>query len=160
MPQWIYQEPKTILEYANALVSVFLIDAFVLFVVLWLSAFGLLPPIVAVPRAALTPIEAIIVAPLLEEIVFRAAPLWFTRKLSRDETLLGVVIITSSFFFALIHNGQMQLAIQGIGGVLLCALYLKCGGMRGVLFTPLVVVTMYHMIWNFTVLTIVFALSR
>jgi hypothetical protein len=87
---------------------------------------------------------------LLEEFAFRAAPLFagwgVARFISwvRSIPLTGVanwtlifISIGSSVLFGYIHGGWFTVPVQGVGGVVFCAAYLKFGGLEGKWLPPL-----------------------
>ncbi len=62
---------------------------------------------------------------------------------------LACIILTSSTLFAYVHHGWMSVFLQGIGGVALCIVYLKCGGMEGRWAKATWYSTVSHTFFNF-----------
>jgi len=103
---------------------------------------------------------------LMEEIQFRA--LWFFMVIFAyqrgyiSKRLAGILIfvfliVVSFFYFGLGHypGEWLNLAIQGVAGVIFAITYLKFGGIKGKIFKPLMVATLAHALYNFCVLCIV-----
>ncbi|OGF24969.1 hypothetical protein A2331_00315 [Candidatus Falkowbacteria bacterium RIFOXYB2_FULL_34_18] len=85
----------------------------------------------------------------LEEIIFRL-PLSFFVKFSTPKTVLCFAIILSAIF-GYLHGGILNIvATQGVGGFLICIVYLKCGGFQGKTLKPLICSTCMHALYNLT----------
>lgn len=110
--------------------------AFVIFILLWIKVIDNLDHFLVIRDyyggKTLTGIGwfvfACIVAPLLEELVFRKVPMDFAKKYRKtrgvDYTLPIAVI--SSWIFASIHNNApYNELLQGVGGFGLCLLYIR-----------------------------------
>lgn len=83
---------------------------------------------------------AVIIAPVTEEILFRWLPVRFADQAPRR--LFVPIIVLSQFIFGYIHGaGGLSLMIQGLGGFLMCWLYIRNG--RNLWWT-----ISYHMLWN------------
>jgi CAAX prenyl protease-like protein len=76
------------------------------------------------PRAEL--IAALIIAPLVEEVVFRAAPAWLGRRMDLDQRSLA---LASSIVFAVMHQrfGPRFVAYAFVGGLVLWATHTRRG---------------------------------
>lgn len=99
-----------------------------------------------------------------EEFFFRFIPL-FTCVLVTNANLIaiGITMLVSSAIFGLLHGHWKFLFLQGIGGLIYCLLYLKTGGLEDDLLNQaraLLNTSVAHMSFNYTLLTIVFALSK
>lgn len=87
---------------------------------------------------------ACIMAPLWEELAFRVIPISIARKFG--EQFIIPVVLLSSLIFGWGHgNGPNSLLIQGIGGLLLSAVYIKTG------YNYWCSVAM-HFMWNFWII--------
>ncbi len=76
---------------------------------------------------ALVIVTSLVIAPLVEEIVFRGVLL---RALQKGmNTVLAVLI--SSVLFAVVHSGPIQMAYAFVLGLLLCLVRLKSGSLWG-----------------------------
>ena len=65
-----------------------------------------------------------------EEVIFRLIPLSIaTLILGRSKYVLIVAII-SSIVFGIRHGDLFNIFKQGVGGFILCLMYLKCGGFQ------------------------------
>lgn len=86
----------------------------------------------------------VIITPLWEELFYRHIPLQFVKEVNeysgRDFTTLMVLL--SSIIFGISHdNGIFSILLQGVGGVVLCLVYIK----NGYSYWSSVIV---HVIWN------------
>ncbi len=155
MIPWIREEPKDVFGYAFAIAQ-----AFTALVLIWvfytvLKKVGILSPMqVAGMSTFLTDnFYSIIIAPISEEVMYRAVPLWLAVHLSRNEEFVPTVVVVSSLVFGIHHDGGFRsIALQGTGGLVICALYLKCGGLRGAFLAPLTCAIILHMSWNSSVI--------
>jgi membrane protease YdiL (CAAX protease family) len=76
----------------------------------------------------------LLVGAISEEFKYRFIPLIvvygilkvITPKLSLALQML--IILISSFIFGVAHGGYDHLLVQGLGGIVLCIIFLKCGG--------------------------------
>lgn len=79
------------------------------------------------PSQIYTFISSCILAPVVEEIIFRFFPLELA-KILKVEGLTIIFIILSSVIFGLIHTGgKFAVPVQGIAGLLFCYVYIKNG---------------------------------
>lgn len=69
---------------------------------------------------------ACIMAPLWEEVVFRKFPLDVIKASKKEELLIPTMLFTS-VIFGLGHYGVPSLLIQGVGGFVMSAVYIKNG---------------------------------
>jgi membrane protease YdiL (CAAX protease family) len=71
-------------------------------------------------------VSALLVAPLVEEVVFRAAPFWLASRLSCGQGRAG---LASAGVFGLMHVrfGRWFVAYAGAGGLVLWATYARMG---------------------------------
>lgn len=100
-------------------------------------------------------------------IIFAAyEELWFRYPLSLAVAGWGackkiiVVAVISSVIFGFLHGKSINLIfihgsiqnifLQGVGGIIFCLLYLKCGGLAGKWLKPLIVSTLTHAAYNGT----------
>lgn len=65
---------------------------------------------------------ALVLAPLIEEIVFRVAPIGLVKD--KPDLILPTIILSSALF-GWLHNGAMSWPIQGVLGFMLSLVYLK-----------------------------------
>lgn len=89
----------------------------------------------------------------IEEFIFRFIPLsiayLLARKIWNFPFLFIVFAVVSSFFFGWAHGTIYNVLIQGVSGILICLLFLKCGGYQGRIFKALLVTSCYHFFFNF-----------
>lgn len=95
-------------------------------------------------------VRAVVLAPLIEEHLFRCFPLVFLIIFPiKDERYAGRLLLEgvlfSSILFGLLHGSAWNVALQGVIGVVLCWVYLKNNLSR---WSPIVV----HALYNFTVI--------
>lgn len=67
---------------------------------------------------------------MLEEYVFRLVPLKFVLNRNIGFEELTKVVLVVSAFFGYIHGGIEHVFIQGLGGIVLSVVFLKCGGLN------------------------------
>lgn len=84
-----------------------------------------------------------IFAPLIEEVMFRAAPIEILRRTGLLKQIGIPVILFISIVFGLMHGDASRVFVQGICGLALSWLYIKNG------FSYASTVTV-HFLWNFT----------
>ena len=87
---------------------------------------------------------------VLEELLFRAVPLFLAVWLGARRTGLLVVILISSAIFGAIHGNLPHVFIQGFFGVIASVGYLKFGGMDGKILKPFTCVTVSHFLYDCT----------
>lgn len=87
-----------------------------------------------------------VIAALAEELMFRA-PLYLPARFGfHKATVICLVVFAVAFGFA--HGGIINIAAQGVGGILLGVVFLKCGGMQQKFFKALLASTSYHALYN------------
>lgn len=97
------------------------------------------PPVEFSYPSAATIFTGLLIAPLVEEIVYRLGPITVARHFNLS---LLPVILVSSVMFAEIHaGGYFAIPIQGVAGLGLSAVYARHG------YWPSVIL---HTMWNFT----------
>jgi hypothetical protein len=153
MIDWVREEPQTLEDYAWAILTAFIAYLLVIVGFQILVGTGILTPVFPLmPGKAVAqydPFTTIVLAPIREEILYRAIPLWLAVRFTRDESLILGVVVASSLAFGIGHPlGAASIALQGIGGLISCALYLKCGGLRGAFLAPFSCVVIEHMAGN------------
>ena len=91
------------------------------------------------------------IAAPLEELLFRALPLLLVIVLV-TKRLSGVITVAvlSSGVFGWLHGGWGYVPFYGMIGLILSALFLKCGGMRGAFEKPYLVASLTHLAINLT----------
>jgi len=98
----------------------------------------------------------------VEEVIFRLGPIWVARRLFHASTRSTVVVILIvSACFGYIHAGGHAwfIAIQGVLGVMLSVVFMKCGGLQGRYAKALIASTATHTVHN-TIVTLIIVLSR
>lgn len=90
---------------------------------------------------------------LQEELVYRALPVaiwWSASKSLKTYSLhlLFVAVLCSSVIFGYVHFGLKSILLQGVGGLVLSIVYVKCGGFNGKVIKPLLVSTLVHSLYN------------
>ena len=92
-------------------------------------------------------VRAVVLAPLIEEHLFRCFPLFFLicfpvldKRASARLLLEGVLF--SSILFGLMHGSAWNVALQGVMGVVLCWVYLKNNLSR---WSPIIVHALYNL---------------
>jgi len=91
-------------------------------------------------------IRAVVLAPLIEEHLFRCLPLVFLLWLPiaegrRRRRLVLEGVLFSSILFGLMHGSPWNVALQGVLGIVLCWVYLKNNLSR---WSPIVVHSLYN----------------
>lgn len=76
--------------------------------------------------------ELTILAPLIEETIFRVVPLWLVVSfVSQSPRVIFPVMVASSTIFGFIHPYALHGRIDtAVGGVVLGVIFLKCGGLQ------------------------------
>lgn len=67
-----------------------------------------------------------VLAPIGEELVFRHFPLQMVKQYNLQKIQMPVILL-SSIVFAWCHGGAINILIQGVGGLLLCWVYVRNG---------------------------------
>ena len=146
--RWLLYDPKTARAFAWVIVP------FLLFNIAWdysldflLQTFGLFSDAsleeILVDFTASDLFASLLIAPLEEEFLFRALPLWVMVRLAPRWTLIPV-IVAISILFGMEHGGFVGVLFQGVGALTFSVFYLKCGGMKGAFLKPFLAVTLLH----------------
>ncbi len=69
----------------------------------------------------------IILAPFVEEVLFRWIPIRTTRFFTNNKIILWSIIIVSSIIFGSLHGDPIAMLIAGIAGLVLSNVFLKGG---------------------------------
>lgn len=95
----------------------------------------------------------------LEEVVFRFIPLVLAVKRwgASPKVLVVAVVVSAAFGFA--HGGFAHIPVQGVGGLFLSVVFLKCGGFAGRFRKALAVSTLYHFVFDAILFAFVFLAS-
>ncbi len=99
----------------------------------------------------------------LEEIIFRLGPLSILVVITQKflwkplPIVLGVVMVFS-IIFGWAHGNCFNVFVQGVGGLILSFVYLKCGGLRGDWAKGTFSSTVVHFLYN-SLLTISYLLA-
>jgi len=95
---------------------------------------GLLETVISkrpqLPLTTETLVLVTVIAPIIEEIIFRVIPLSVTIFIFKTSWPILVVAIVSSFIFGHTHGGYEFIPIQGVLGITLCVVFFKCGGLQ------------------------------
>ena len=85
-----------------------------------------------------------------EEIIYRFPISWIVK--TSDKRLSSVIFasVILSLVFGLAHGHFLNILIQGVCGFMWSILYLKCGGFEGKILKPLIVTTLVHATYNFS----------
>src|SRR3989344_4839153 len=78
-------------------------------------------------------VSSVLIAPILEEFLFRLIPLRIAVAIylfSKNKKVIFVIIVAASFIFGFVHFGWLSVFIQGIYGLILSWVFLKCGGLN------------------------------
>jgi len=88
------------------------------------------------------------VSALIEELIFRA-PLVAAVRILRRPALIAVCVVALSCMFGYMHHGKIySVPIQGMFGLLISVMFLKCGGANGKFLKPLLCTTFAHCMNN------------
>lgn len=98
----------------------------------------------------------ITIAPVLEELFFRLIPLCLVGEIfKRNLHHLLATAVVSSLAFAYVHNifggldiGWMRILLQGVSGLILSLVFLKCGGMNRRYFKAYCASVITHTLFN------------
>lgn len=104
-------------------------------------------------------IVLVIIGPVMEELIFRFIPLYIILS-PRSKDFNGVIIMATaaSVIFGYLHGGIAHIFIQGVGGFLLCLLFLKCGGYHRRYFKGFCASFSAHALLNLTVAGVILIL--
>lgn len=85
---------------------------------------------------------------LMEEFLFRVPVGIAAEFLGKSAWVIVPMVIISSVIFGWIHGSYHRVFLQGVGGVLFCILFLKCGGLSGNYPKALASSTIAHALFN------------
>jgi membrane protease YdiL (CAAX protease family) len=88
---------------------------------------------------------------LTEEFFFRL-PLMFLTDAQPKTILIGAIFLSTIFGFT--HGGWQQLPVQGFLGLILCLVFLKCGGIKEKPGKAFLSSSFVHFTFNWLLLTI------
>ena len=95
-------------------------------------------------------VTGVILAPLIEEMLYRFFPLAIAVNLSGGRRWLIIsTAIVSSMIFGYHHFGWLSLPIQGVAGLILSGVFLKCGGLSGNFTKAVACSITLHALFNF-----------
>jgi membrane protease YdiL (CAAX protease family) len=90
---------------------------------------------------------------LIEELMFRFLPLSFVLLFCRNRFIWVILaMIASSAIFGYLHGGLQFIGIQGVGGIFLSIIFLKCGGMNFNFVKATICSTAMHFLYNCAIL--------
>lgn len=92
----------------------------------------------------------LIVSAFCEEVLFRLFPLVAADAWGKSKKIF-IVVGLASCIFGLMHGGFFFIILQGVNGVLLSLLFLKCGGLQGKYGKALATTTVSHFLVNSTI---------
>lgn len=99
----------------------------------------------------------VVVGPLLEEFIFRAAPLWLAVMVFQTHlvAIMLVVFGTSAIFALMHHHRRLQIKICfGLGSAVYAILFLKYGGISGKFIVPFATIVIMHGLYNASIFAI------
>ncbi len=147
MIRWIEKEPSWL--GVAGWVTLFLIFN-VIYSIIVLPLIGFTPPGKPILEIDFI-VWSLLIAPVLEEMLFRVLPLAIISEKVRYHggsgwLLLGSAI--SSVIFGLMHGGWANVPLQGVAGFTLCLIFLKAGGRHGNYEKAGVAVFVMHSVYN------------
>lgn len=89
----------------------------------------------------------LLVLAVVEEVVFRL-PLVLAKRIFCSTTSVLACAIVFSAVFGYVHAGGWSIPVQGVTGLVLSTIFLKCGGLHGRAIKALSVVTFSHFLFN------------
>lgn len=95
-------------------------------------------PVVWEDVNAITVLKALIVAPLVEEAIFRYLPITVIFLRTSDTKIIWAVVIFCSVLFGRTHGSTYCILLQGVGGLVLSAAFLQEGYFAAVIAHSLV----------------------
>lgn len=69
----------------------------------------------------------VIIAPLIEEVIFRLLPITVVQGLTPSRFVLWAVVLLSSIIFGFLHGSWQNIFIQGVGGIIFSRAFLRGG---------------------------------
>lgn len=146
MRGWLSKEPKTLREYLESILFLFLVcKASMIVGVIFVEVF-LPKSFSGGENREPTVFQAIVIAPFFEELLFRAPFLYLAVRYCRLFLLPTVLI--SSVIFGYVHGDISNIFIQGVAGILFSVTFLKCGGMAGKFLKPTLSGMVFHAVLN------------
>lgn len=85
-------------------------------------------------------------AAFIEEVLFRL-PLSIPWYFGQPLLSLPFAVFLSGFF-GWVHGDLSNIAVQGLGGLVMSIVFLKCGGLQGKIIKPLLASTSTHALFN------------
>ncbi len=85
---------------------------------------------------------------LMEEIIFRFVLLGGAIQIWGATWPVLLVLALSSIIFGLMHGRPVNILLQGVGGIVFCIIFLKCGGFAHHFLMATFVVALAHSIFN------------
>lgn len=101
-----------------------------------------------VPILSLQLLSLILIKGLLEETIWRFAPLSLGTIILGQSRLILIIAIISSIGFGIIHGNFLNIFQQGIGGLILSIMFLKCGGFQGKYVKAFLTTSTAHILFN------------
>lgn len=89
----------------------------------------------------------------IEELIFRL-PLVIFIKCNAPLGTIALAAILLSFEFGLAHGGWIGVPVQGIAGIVLCTVFLKCGGLQKKYLKAFFSGTFVHFAYNFITISL------
>ncbi len=90
------------------------------------------------------------VSPLFEELIFRLGFLFVPIQIFSNSAPLPIftAVVWSSVIFGYMHGGFKKVPLQGVSGLILSVVFLKCGGWNGDFFIATCVSVTAHSLIN------------
>lgn len=158
---WLRREPTSLCGISATIVAFFVVDLFWNFFYptkevakLLTSYLGAATQPVSYGFGSMSVLQRImylnVLNPLFEEAVYRLIPLAVAVRLSRRFGWLcvAVMVLESSYFFALRHGALLWLPLLTGSGIIYCLAFLKLGGSQGKLLKPYLACVLIHVLWN------------
>lgn len=97
-------------------------------------------------------IAIFVIISIVEETLFRLLPMYLAVRFLKTPTGIFGAAIVSSVIFGVIHSGLNGIIDQGVGGLLICLVFLKCGGFQKRYWKALAATSALHIGLNLTFL--------
>lgn len=146
---WIKEEVKgkDIIPFiAICLLLCFLCSNLAVVILFWLNMYTPPPKIGIATLTWYIPIFLLSFA-FIEEIIFRL-PLAIFIQLEWPINEIVFMAIFYSAIFGFYHGGITNIFIQGVGGFILCIIFLKCGGYQKKYLKAIIISTLAHFFYN------------
>ncbi|MCX6738621.1 MAG: CPBP family intramembrane metalloprotease [Candidatus Parcubacteria bacterium] len=85
---------------------------------------------------------------LIEETIFRIIPLLLAVKNKFTTKGLLAISVVNSIIFGYIHGGALNILFPGVGGIVFCFLFLKCGGIKSNFFPACLAPVTSHLLYD------------